>query len=402
MHADLDAFYASVETLDNPALAKVPLAVGPRSNRGVVLTANYIARQYGVNSAMPMAEALHRCPDLVTVPPRFERYQELSEKMMATFRDFSPHIEAISLDEAFIDFTGATKLLGEPASIAADIKREVTECTGGLTITVGVSSTKYVAKVASGVHKPDGLTVVAPEQAVAWLDPMPVSKLWGAGPKTARRLEQIGLYTIGDVRRAESEWLIRMIGNQAISFQLLSNAQDARSVRSSRVSRSMGSERTLRQDVSSHQELVEHLRRSAEQLGTRLRAKSLLAGGVRVRLKTSKFELLTRQIALQQPTSATEHIWKAATGLLDRFETGQAYRLVGLAVFDMQTTDEPVQKDMFASSPSADKLDHVIDEIEGKYGVGSLIRASRLSDESAVIDQALSLDSVDDILSDDG
>lgn len=401
VHADLDAFYASAETLDNPSLADLPLVVGPRSNRGVVLTANYVARRYGIQSAMPMAEALQRCPDLVAVPPRFERYQALSEQMMAVFRNFSPDVEAVSLDEAFLDLTGATNLLGEPAAIGSAIKREVTKQTGGLTISVGVSSTKFVAKVASGYRKPDSLTVVPPTEAVAWLDPMPVSKLWGAGPKTTRKFEQIGLYTIGDVRRADAEWLTRMLGSQATNFQHLANARDIRVVHSNRVSRSMGSDRTLSRDVSSRQQLSEHLRRSAERLGSRLRSKSLLAGGVRVRLKTSDFELLSRQTTLTRPIDITDVLWRTATSLLDRFEQGQTYRLVGMAVFDMQPASEPVQNDLFETKAVDSKLDRVIDAVEDKYGAGSLIRASRLSDKSTIIDQSVNLDSVDEILSDE-
>ncbi len=402
VHADLDAFYASAEILDNPKLAELPLVVGPRSNRGVVLTANYIARRYGVHSAMPMAEALQRCPDLIAVPPRFERYQELSRLMMGVFHNYSPNVEAISLDEAFLDCTGATALLGDPGTIGKSIRKEVAEHTGGLSVSVGISSTKFVAKVASGYCKPDGLTIVSPEEAVEWLDPMPVSTLWGAGPKTTRRFEQIGLYTIGDVRRADSEWLSRMLGNQAINFQRLSNAQDIREVSSGRLSRSMGSDRTLNRDVSSKHELAEHLRRSAERLGSRLRRKSLLAGGVRVRLKTSRFELLTRQLALPQPTDVTDILWQTAVGLLNRFEEGKTYRLVGLAVFDMQPSDAPIQKDLFNDNGGDNgKLDRVIDAVEEKYGTGSLIRASRLGDKSAVIDQSVTLDSTDETLSDE-
>ena len=224
-HADLDAFYASAEQLDDPSLLNLPLVVGPRSKRGVVLTASYAARVYGVRSAMPMAEALQRCPNLVAVPPRFERYQELSKQMMDAFADFSPQVEAISLDEAFIDMSGATDIFGQPEQMAQQIKASVREATGGLTISVGVAASKYVAKVASAFAKPDGLTVITPEDVVDWLDPMPVSKLWGAGPKTVPRLERLGLYTIGDVRRADSDWLKRMLGSQGLRFQRLASGQ---------------------------------------------------------------------------------------------------------------------------------------------------------------------------------
>ena len=182
VHADMDAFYAAVEQLDNPELRGKPILVGPNSNRGVVLTASYEARPFRVGSAMPVAEARRRCPQAIMVPPRFERYEALSGEIMDIFGDFSPHVEAISLDEAFLDMSGAERLFGSPAAIGRQIKERVRKATG-LNVSVGVASTKYVAKVASAHEKPDGLTVVPPAGAVRWLAPLPVSRLWGAGPK---------------------------------------------------------------------------------------------------------------------------------------------------------------------------------------------------------------------------
>jgi DNA polymerase-4 len=193
----MDAFYAAIEQLDDPALRGRPVLVGPPSERGVVLTASYEARPYGVGSAMPMAKARRLCPHAMIIPPRFERYQEVSRKIMAVFSDFSPEVEALSLDEAFLDMTGSEQLFGDPQSIGRRLKDAVREATGGLTASVGLSGTKYVAKVASACLKPDGLTVVLPDEARAWLAPLPVSWLWGAGPKTQTRLYQIGLRTIG-------------------------------------------------------------------------------------------------------------------------------------------------------------------------------------------------------------
>ena len=180
VHADMDAFYAAVEQLDNPELRGKPILVGPNSNRGVVLTASYEARPYGVGSAMPVGEARRRCPHATMVPPRFERYEALSGQIMDIFGDFSPHVEAISLDEAFLDMSGAERLFGPPLDIGREIKERVRKATG-LNVSVGVASTKYVAKVASAHDKPDGLTVVPPAGAVDWLAPLPVSRLWGAG-----------------------------------------------------------------------------------------------------------------------------------------------------------------------------------------------------------------------------
>ncbi len=192
-HADMDAFYASVEQLDDPTLRGRPLIVGPNSARGVVLTASYEARPFGVGSAMPMARARRLCPEALIVPPRFERYSQVSKIIMDLFGDFSPSVEALSLDEAFLDMTGSDKLFGAPEAIGRKLKAAIREATAGLTASVGISGTKYVAKVASGHRKPDGLTIVPPDEARAWLAPQPVKNLWGAGPKTAGRLEALGL-----------------------------------------------------------------------------------------------------------------------------------------------------------------------------------------------------------------
>jgi DNA polymerase-4 len=198
VHADMDAFYAAVEQRDDPALRGKPVLIGPNSHRGVVLTASYEARPFGVGSAMPVAEARRRCPHAIMVPPRFERYQQVSEQIMNVFADFSPSVEAISLDEAFLDMSGAEHFFGPPRAMAEKLKRAVLEATG-LHISVGVSGTKYVAKVASAYDKPNGLMVVPPQHAVAWLAPLSVSRLWGAGKQTVPRLHALGLRTIGDV-----------------------------------------------------------------------------------------------------------------------------------------------------------------------------------------------------------
>jgi DNA polymerase IV len=228
-HADMDAFYAAIEQLDDPALRGRPVLIGPRSDRGVVLTASYEARPFGVGSAMPMARARRLCPNAVIIPPRFDRYQEVSRTIMRVFSNFSPEVEAISLDEAFLDMTGAEQLFGEPQSIGRRLKDAVREATG-LTASVGLSATKYVAKVASACQKPDGLTVVPPEEARAWLASLPVSWLWGVGPKTQTRLHHLGLHTIGEVADADPAFLSAKLGGTGLHFQSLAQAEDPRQV----------------------------------------------------------------------------------------------------------------------------------------------------------------------------
>jgi len=220
VHADMDAFYAAVEQLDNPSLRGKPVLIGPNSYRGVVLTASYEARPFGVGSAMPVAEARRRCPQAIMVAPRFERYQQISEQIMNIFADFSPSVEALSLDEAFLEMTGAEHIFGGPESMGLKIKKAVKEMTH-LNISVGVSGTKYVPKVASDHDKPNGLTVVPQAQAVEWLAPLPITRLWGVGKKTAPKLRALGYETIGDIANADERTISLQLGSAGRHFHQL-------------------------------------------------------------------------------------------------------------------------------------------------------------------------------------
>jgi len=319
-HADMDAFYASVEQLDDPSLCGRALVVGPNSYRGVVLTASYEARQYGVKSAMPMAEARRRCPDMTIVPPRFDRYQEVSSMIMSVFENFSPQVEAISLDEAFLDMSGAEKIFGPPLRMAKQIQDAVTDATNGLTASVGIASTKYVAKVASDFNKPNGLTIVEPDDAIEWLDPMPVKRLH--------------------------------LGRAGHHFQSLANAQDPRRVARKRVARSMGSDRTLRDDVSKREDIEHYLRRSADRIGRRLRD-----------LKTTDFKSLSKQAQLTEPTDSSQILFDTGCSLLEQFERQNQYRLVGLAVYDLIRADETSQLDLFSEKGKPQALERTIDQL---------------------------------------
>ena len=396
-HADMDAFYASVEQLDDPALVGRELIVGPNSLRGVVLTASYEARKYGVKSAMPMAEAMRRCPGALVVPPRFDRYQEQSKAIMLAFADFSPSVEAISLDEAFIDMTGAEGIFGTPAQIARQIRDAVSDVTGGLTASVGVAATKYVAKVASDFNKPNGITVVSPDETVEWLSPLPVSRLWGAGPKTVPRFHKLGLLTIGDVRLADPTFLKQNFGNGAVHFQALANGEDPRRVATRRKARSMGSDRTLLHDVSSRAEIEQYLKRSADRVGRRLRDKGFRCGGVRVKLKTNKFKLHSRQSQLTEPSDCADHLYKVASDLLTQFEDDGPYRLVGLAAYDLKRADDPQQMDLFANNAKPEALEHVIDDCIKKFGKGVIGRAADLDSNRTIADTTPTLDFIDDV-----
>jgi len=391
----MDAFYAAIEQLDDPVLRGRPVLVGPPSDRGVVLTASYEARPYGVGSAMPMAKARRLCPSAVIVPPRFDRYQEVSQTIMGVFSDFSPEVEALSLDEAFLDMTGSEQLFGDPASIGRRLKDAVRDATGGLTASVGLSATKYVAKVASACQKPDGLTVVPPEEAKAWLAPLPVSWLWGVGPKTQARLHHLGLRTIGDVADADPEFLSAKLGRAGLHFHALAQAEDPRPVTGGRASKSVGSEHTLDKDVRAKADIKFHLRRSADAIGRRLRKKSYVAFGVGVKLKTTVFQILTRQRRLNEPTDVTEKLYSVGVDLLNEFNHPGPFRLVGMVAYDLVGIDDRVQLDLFGTLARQRRLEVAIDELAERFGTDVVHRASDFTKPPGV-PMAPTLDFLDD------
>jgi DNA polymerase IV len=394
-HADMDAFYAAIEQLDDCTLQGRPVLVGPPSSRGVVLTASYEARPYGVGSAMPMAKARRICPNAVIVPPRFDRYQQISATIMNVFSDFSPDVEALSLDEAFLDMTGSEQLFGDPESIGRRLKAAIRDATGGLTASVGLSGTKYVAKVASASQKPDGLTVVPPEEAKVWLAPLPVSRLWGAGPKTQARLHHLGLHTIGDVANADPQFLSAMLGSAGVHFHTLAQAEDPRPVIGRRASKSIGSEHTLDKDVREKADIEFHLRRSADTVGRRLRKKSYVAFGVAVKLKTADFQIVTRQHRLSEPTDVAERLYSAGVDLLNHVDHPGPFRLVGMAAYDLVGIDDAMQLDLFGTLARQRRLEVAIDELVERFGTNVVHRANDLN-KPAGMRLAPTLDFLDD------
>ena len=377
-HADMDAFYAAVEQLDDPALRGRPVLVGPDSDRGVVLTASYEARVFGVGSALPVAHARRLCPDALIVPPRFGRYRALSSTIMGVFADFSPQVEPLSLDEAFLDMTGSEGLFGGPRRMGRRLKAAVRAATGGLSVSVGLSGTKYVAKVASGFAKPDGLTVVPPGGAREWLAPLPVSRLWGAGTKTQARLAALHLTTIGDVANADPQFLADRLGKAGAHFYALAHARDPRPVEGRRGAKSIGSERTLGRDIRYPGEIRPHLRRSADTIARRLRQRGRVAGGVRVKLKTSGFELLTRQAPLSEPTDVAEVLYSKGVELLDAFSHPGPFRLVGMAAFDLKTAGDPLQLDLLSVGERHRRLESTLDRIAERFGDDAIHRGAGL------------------------
>ena len=371
VHADMDAFFASVEQHDRPELRGKPVLVGGTGRRGVVCTASYEARPFGCHSAMPVAQARARCPGAVVLPPNFKRYQEVSERVMSVFARYSPLVEPLSLDEAFLDMTGAEGLFGTPEEMGRRIRAEVKDATEGLTVSVGVAATKFVAKVASDFKKPDGLTLVPPGTETEFLWPMPVSRLWGVGPKTCEALTRAGLTTIGDVAQTQEVDLVRRLGALGSHIYRLAWARDERPVIPNRDAQSIGAEVTLEEDVTGQALILQYLRPNAARVARHLRREGLLAGSVRVKLKTHLFQILTRQSELQTPTDSERDLLRAAEGLLKDFDLSVPMRLVGIAAFDLKPSgSHPLQVGLFeaAERDRHRQLDRTLDSLRERFG----------------------------------
>ena len=377
----MDAFYAAVEQLDRPELRGKALLIGGTGPRGVVSTASYEARPFGVGSAMPMALARRRCPHAIVLPPRFERYHAVSKVVMDTLSTFSPLVEPLSLDEAFVDMTGCEALFGGPPAMGEAVRRAVFEA-ARLTVSVGVSATKYVAKVASDCRKPDGLTVVGPDEVTGFLQPLPIDRLWGVGPRTRSRLKARGLDTIGDVAATPLDDLERWFGTLGAHIHALARGLDDRAVIPERDAKSIGSEHTLDADIAGEAAIRPWLLRAADTVARRLRAEGLTARGVRVKLRTSDFRLHTRQTVLTGAIHATRPIVQTAASLLRDFDLRAPVRLVGVAAFELGEADDGAvhQLDLFDAPHRKhdERLDRTLDVVHERFGEGALTRARHL------------------------
>jgi DNA polymerase-4 len=347
IHADLDAFYAAVEQLDNPDLVGKPVLVGGRpEHRGVVATASYEARVFGVHSAMPMRTAVHRCPQGIIVPPRFTRYREKSGEVMGIFRDLTPLVEPLSLDEAYLDITAAVEAGEKPLAVALDLKRRVTEETG-LIVSVGVGTCKTVAKIGSDLDKPDGLVVVQPGDEAEFLAPLAANKLWGIGPKTAERLHREGIETIGQLAEQPLEWLARMFGKRAMNVRAQALGQDDGGVHTESATKSVSSESTFTNDVGDEAELRYVVERKAVGVAHSLERNGLKGRTVKLKLRLADFTTFTRQFTLPYHTSDEEPIKEAAWALLAaELEPGRTFRLVGVGMANFGDDAEVEEPDV--------------------------------------------------------
>ena len=379
LHADMDAFYASVEQLDDPALRGQPLIVGGAGARAVVAAASYEVRRYGVRSAMPMRRALALCPQAIVKPPRFDRYQAISRQVFEVFESFTPLVEGLSLDEAFLDVTASQALHGDALAIARQIKARVRASTG-LTVSVGVAANKLLAKIASDLDKPDGLTVITPERVHAVLDPLNVKRLPGLGHKKGDELLAAGIATLGELRHANDARLWPLFGRDTARMRDRASGIDDRPVVPDRDERSVSAEETFEGDVADAVALHASLLKLADRTAARLRAKSLVAGSIHVKIREHDFRTHTRQRRLVPPAQDSRAIGQAARELLDgwrREHPGARLRLLGVGTAELSTPDQP---DLFAAAaPPADgRLDATLDAIRDRFGTAAVKRAGSL------------------------
>ena len=377
LHVDMDAFYASVEERDRPELRGKPLIVGGTRGRGVVAAANYVVRRFGVRSAMPMGEALRRCPDAVCVSPRMSRYKEVSGLVFAIFHEFTPLVEGLSLDEAFLDVTASQQLLGSAESIGGEIRRRIVGRTG-LTASVGVAPNKLLAKIASDLNKPDGMCRIDAGNVHDILDPLPIEKLFGIGPKSVPAAHAAGIRCFGDLRKAGDEVLWRAFGKHGRSMRDRASGLDDRPVEPDREEKSVSAEETYSTDLRNAPQLIAQLLHLADRAMSRLRALKLVAGTVNVKIRRADFKTYTRQCALEPPTRDTAAISAAAKTLLEGWLVTQpnaAVRLLGVGVSSLQAVQ---QGDLFSGPAQPSRLDSAIDGIRGRFGSAILTRASLL------------------------
>ncbi len=386
LHVDMDAFFLSVELLDHPELAGRPALVASRGARSVVLSASYEARDAGIRSAMPLAQALALRPGVAVVEPRHERYREASRQVMGILGGFTPVLEQLSVDEAFLDVSGARRRLGSPARIGALIREQV-RAQAGLPCTVGAAATKSVAKIASTRAKPDGLSVVAPDATRDFLDPLPVQALWGVGPVLAQRLVAAGLATVGDLAEQSPERMERWLGSHGPALVRLARGIDPRPVTPEHETKSLGVEKTFEQDVTDPDELHRHLVALAHEGAIRLRRAGFRAGAISVKVKAPDRSVRTRTVTLATATDSAGPITDAAADLLRGLLADQRVpvRLLGIRAERLTGADDAVQGSLLWEDerPPADwsQADRVADDIRARFPGAALKPATLVERE---------------------
>lgn len=376
----MDAFYASVEQRDNQELRGKPVVVGGGDNRGVVAAASYEVRKFGVRSAMPMSEARRRCPDLIRVAPRMSHYKSVSSQIFAVFNEFTPLVEGLSLDEAFLDVTASRALHGSGPNIAAAIKQAIRERTA-LTASVGVAENKLVAKIASDLDKPDGVVIVTVDNCRSILDPLPVAVIPGIGRQTLKRLHDVDIRTVADLRLAPLHSIEPIFGRYTQRTRERAAGIDNRPVVSDREEKSISAEETFATDLSDRQDMDRELLALSESAARRLRKSQLQAGTIQVKIRQSDFQTFTRQTSPQPPVNSTDQIFRIAQGLLSVWlekNPDARIRLLGVGGSKLSPAE---QRDLFAdeSVSTVGAVDQTVDSIQDRFGTASVGRARTLN-----------------------
>ena len=384
LHVDMDQFFAAIAVLDDPSLKGKPVLVGGSGPRGVLSTASYEARKFGCRSAMPTAVALRLCPHAIIVKVPGERIREMSAKLFDILDRVSPLVQPLSCDEAFIDATGSQRLLGPPQAIAQQIKDQIKDELE-LTASVGVAPNKFLAKLASDLEKPDGLTVIPPDpEAIQQrLDPLPIGKMWGVGPATEANLAKRGVRTFADLRQLTEQQLGNDTGEDALRLYRLARGLDDRPVVPEREAKSVGHEQTFREDLKDPDHVRTIMLTQAEDVARRLRHKQLLARGVTVKIRFGDFQTITRSATLERPTDLTDELYRPAIALFDKWArtTYQPVRLIGISAGPL--THEADQQDLFAD-PEREKqkqVEQTLDLIKQKFGKRSVHRGQTSNQE---------------------
>lgn len=369
LHVDMDAFYASIEARDDPRLAGIPLAVGGGGPRGVVMSASYEARRFGVRSAMPSARARRLCPDLVFVPPDFRRYRAESERIMEILFSFTPLVEPLSLDEAFLDVSGAGRLFGSPAEIAGRIRARVRK-ERSLVCSVGVAPNKFLAKLASDDAKPDGVRVVPAGGVRAFLDPLPVERLWGIGPEAAGALRRLGIRTIGELRGLAPEVARRAFGAaQGTHLLELAEGRDDRPVTPHEPAKQVSAEQTFERDLDRPEDLRRELLRLSDRVASRLRGAGISARTFSIKVRFANFQTVTRSRTLGAPTDVGAHVYRTAGELLDAMRLVRPrIRLLGVAATGLVRGGGPEQLRLGERPDRWRAADEAIDRLRDRFG----------------------------------
>jgi DNA polymerase-4 len=387
LHVDMDAFYASIELRDRPELAGRPVAVGGRADkRGVIAAASYAAREFGVHSAMPTAQALRLCPELVLLPADFDKYTGASHQIMDIFRRYTPLVEPLSLDEAFLDVAGCERLFGDAEAIGRAIKTDILKETG-LVASIGIAPSKFLAKLASGLDKPDGFRVIQPEEIRSVLDPLAVSAIFGVGERTAKRLESLGVTTVAQLASRPRAEVMREFGASGAWIHDLAHGIDPRRVNPRREEKSHGLERTFERDISDREELRLLLYEFCEEVSHELRHRGLRGRTVTLKARYWNFKTVTRSRSLDLPVNIGKRIYATARELLDKLPDGPL-RLLGVQLSNLSDVRAPVQAGLFGElepAPGAEserKLERAtqaLDRLRTRFGAGTVTPGSLLA-----------------------